>query len=128
MIIKWYAELEKKCKDIKCHEHIVMHNHFHCIFENIGAERMLGANGIIGAHPTVAADLCVRPAATRAQPDNPGERNTDGTRQNPGERTGMGRHTGKPLRNPILGEHTGSPLRKIYNGLKQGRPINISAT
>ena len=36
MIDKWYFELENKFPDIKCHEHIVMPNHFHCIIENTG--------------------------------------------------------------------------------------------
>ena len=31
MISKWYYELENKFNDIKCHEMIVMPNHFHCI-------------------------------------------------------------------------------------------------
>jgi len=36
MIGKWYAELENKYPDIRCHEMIVMPNHFHCIIEKIG--------------------------------------------------------------------------------------------
>ncbi len=36
MIMKWYYELENKFPDIKCGEHIVMPNHFHCIIHNIG--------------------------------------------------------------------------------------------
>jgi REP element-mobilizing transposase RayT len=38
MIEKWYFELENKFPDIKCHEMIVMPNHFHCIVENVGAD------------------------------------------------------------------------------------------
>ena len=34
MINKWYFELENKFKGIKCHEMIIMPNHFHCIIEN----------------------------------------------------------------------------------------------
>ena len=45
MVEKWYFELENKFSDIKCHEMVVMPNHFHCIIENVGA------------------DLCVRPNA-----------------------------------------------------------------
>jgi REP element-mobilizing transposase RayT len=33
MIEKWYYELENKFPDIKCHEMVVMPNHFHCIVE-----------------------------------------------------------------------------------------------
>jgi len=45
MIKKWYFELENKFKGIKCHEMIIMPNHFHCIIENTA--------------PTVRADLRV---------------------------------------------------------------------
>lgn len=36
MIEKWYFELDNKYPDIRCHEMIVMPNHFHCIIEKIG--------------------------------------------------------------------------------------------
>ncbi|MBL7729084.1 MAG: transposase [Dinghuibacter sp.] len=42
MIAKWYYELENKFADIRCHEMIVMPNHFHCIIENTGTN--VGAN------------------------------------------------------------------------------------
>ena len=35
MVVKWYYELENKYPDKKCHEMIVMPNHFHCIIENV---------------------------------------------------------------------------------------------
>ncbi|WP_218921481.1 transposase [Haliscomenobacter hydrossis] len=35
MIEKWYFELAEKYPDKKCHEMIVMPNHFHCIIENM---------------------------------------------------------------------------------------------
>ena len=38
MIAKWYIELENKFSDIRCHEMIVMPNHFHCIVEIVGAD------------------------------------------------------------------------------------------
>ncbi len=31
MVEKWYFEMENKYPNIKCDEHIVMPNHFHCI-------------------------------------------------------------------------------------------------
>lgn len=34
MVKKWYYELEKKYPDKRCHEMVVMPNHFHCIIEN----------------------------------------------------------------------------------------------
>ncbi len=33
MIVKWYYELENKYPEIRCHEMVVMPNHFHCIVE-----------------------------------------------------------------------------------------------
>lgn len=36
MVEKWYDELENKFPDIRCHEMVVIPNHFHCIIENIG--------------------------------------------------------------------------------------------
>ncbi len=33
MIAKWYFELENKFSDIRCHEMVVMPDHFHCIIE-----------------------------------------------------------------------------------------------
>lgn len=44
MIDKWYFELENKFPNIKCHNHIVMPNHFHCIVEIVGAVGVVGAN------------------------------------------------------------------------------------
>jgi REP element-mobilizing transposase RayT len=38
MITKWYNALETKFPDIKCHEMIVMPNHFHFIIEIVGAD------------------------------------------------------------------------------------------
>jgi putative transposase len=38
MVEKWYNELENKYSDFRCHEMIVMPNHFHCILENVGAD------------------------------------------------------------------------------------------
>ena len=35
MVEKWYHELENKYPDKRCHEMIVMPNHFHCIIENV---------------------------------------------------------------------------------------------
>jgi len=35
MIEKWYTELENKYPDIRCHEMIIMSNHFHTIIEKI---------------------------------------------------------------------------------------------
>lgn len=52
MVEKWYRELENKYPDKKCHEMVVMPNHFHCIIENV---------------VTVGADLRVCPYDTPNQ-------------------------------------------------------------
>ncbi len=71
MVEKWYNELENKFPDIRCHEMVVMPNHFHCIIENIGT--------------TVWADLRVCPIADNV--------NTDNVNTDPIE----GEHVGSPL-------------------------------
>ena len=53
MVEKWYWELENKFPNIKCHQMIVMPNHFHCIIQ---------------ATP-VGADLCVCPPPQHQQTD-----------------------------------------------------------
>jgi hypothetical protein len=35
MIVKWYNELENKYPKIRCHNMVVMPNHFHCIIEKM---------------------------------------------------------------------------------------------
>ncbi len=55
MVEKWYYELQNKFPDIKCHEMIVMPNHFHCIIENTGSAVNPAVNSSVGA------DLRVRP-------------------------------------------------------------------
>jgi putative transposase len=38
MVEKWYYELENKYPDKRCHEMVVMPNHFHCIIENVSTD------------------------------------------------------------------------------------------
>jgi hypothetical protein len=59
MIEKWYYELMNKFPDIKCHQMIVMPNHFHCIIENVGTNLHV-------CPKTVRADLRVCPKTVRA--------------------------------------------------------------
>lgn len=42
MIEKWYWELEQKFATIKCHQMVVMPNHFHCILEITESKQTLG--------------------------------------------------------------------------------------
>jgi putative transposase len=108
MVDKWYNELGNKFSDIKCHEHIVMPNHFHCIIENTGG---------MGANRRVCSDDVF-------SPDDSSSHDTE-----------MGGHIGPPLRHPdntinhsisdepilgepILGEHIGSPLHRVLQWFK----------
>jgi len=50
MVEKWYYELENKFPDIKCHEMIVMPNHFHCIIENVGTNANTTEHNIPGRY------------------------------------------------------------------------------
>ncbi|HRP88861.1 MAG TPA: hypothetical protein PKX92_02355 [Edaphocola sp.] len=98
MIEKWYYELENKFNDIKCHEMVVMPNHFHCIIEIVGTV-------------TVGADLCVCPDNNKS--DNTDNDKSDNTDDGQSRRIApMGEH------NPILGEHIGSPLHRVIQWFK----------
>ncbi len=41
MVERWYRELENKYPDKRCHEMVIMPNHFHCIIENMGGGSQL---------------------------------------------------------------------------------------
>ena len=92
MIAKWYYELENKFNDIKCHEMVVMPNHFHCIVEN------------------VEADLRVCPNTNIAD-GNIGI--VDGNTLGESESNILGEH-----KSNILGEHAGSPLHRVVQWFK----------
>ena len=110
MIEKWYAELENKFPDIRCHEYIIMPNHFHCIIENVGA------------------DLFVRPANVRGHNNSTGgHNNLEGGHDNlegghnnleGGHDNLEGGHIGPPLQNPALDEHRGSALGSVLQWFK----------
>jgi len=71
MVERWYRELENKYPDKRCHEMVIMPNHFHCIIENMGAGSQtdngskLGVGSNLGAH--VGAPLRGRPINERLQ-------------------------------------------------------------
>ena len=89
MIAKWYNELEHKFLDIRCHEMIIMPNHFHCIVENTG-KSVVGADQRVC--PINTGESVVR-ADQRVCPINTGERE-------------------------IMGEHVGSPLHRVIQWFK----------
>lgn len=111
IIEHWYYELENKFNDIKCHEMVVMPNHFHCIIENTGS---------------VGADLCVGPDNPSAGPDSLGGRKPDtldksNTLGEPKSDNVLGKPKpdnvlGEP--NNVLGEHIGSPLHRVVQWFK----------
>jgi len=59
MVEQWYAELENKYPDKRCHEMVVMPNHFHCIIENIS---------VLSSDAHVGAPLRGRPMVERGRP------------------------------------------------------------
>ena len=44
MVYRWYYELENKFPNIKCHEMIVMPNHFHCIIQIVDQDHIEGVD------------------------------------------------------------------------------------
>jgi putative transposase len=50
MVEKWYYQLESKFPDVKCHQMVVMPNHFHCVLENAAS---VTAASSVGADPRV---------------------------------------------------------------------------
>lgn len=91
MIDKWYNELENKYPDIKCQEHIVMPNHFHCIIENTGASAYKEKGAQEGGHIGPPQPL---------QPIRPPQPHHDISDE------------------PILGEHKGSSLWRVLQWFK----------
>jgi REP element-mobilizing transposase RayT len=99
MVGKWYDELENKFPDIRCHEMVVMPNHFHCIIENIGAVR--ADLRVCPDNNNERADLRVCPDANNVRADLrvcPDANNAN--------------------TNPIKGEHVGSPLHRVVQWFK----------
>jgi REP element-mobilizing transposase RayT len=99
MVGKWYNELENKFPDIRCHEMVVMPNHFHCIIENIGAVR--ADLRVCPDNNNERADLHVCPDANNVRADLrvcPDANNAN--------------------TNPIKGEHMGSPLHRVVQWFK----------
>ena len=64
MVEKWYRKTQDKFPDIVCHEMIIMPNHFHCIWENVGLH---GASAV-GADPCVRPNPRVRPPKQNDKP------------------------------------------------------------
>jgi REP element-mobilizing transposase RayT len=94
MVERWYNKTQENFPDIVCHEMIVMPNHFHCIWENVGLDNASG----VGANP------CVRPVI-----------NIHGINE--------GAHAGAPLRDVVNDSDlveivSGSPLSAVVGWFK----------
>ena len=120
MVERWYHKTQEKFPDIVCHEMVVMPNHFHCIWENVG----LVCASAVGANPRVRPSdknnvILIEGEHTGAQIIE--------CHENMGEHTGaqiieyhenVGEHTGSPLRDTDLGMHVGSPLSAVVGWFK----------
>ena len=100
MVEQWYAKTAEKFPDIVCHEMIVMPNHFHCIWQNVGADPCVRPNTDPCVRPNM--DPCVRPENGIVRPNmDPCVRpNTDQCVRPNGD---LGAHVD-------LGAHRGAPL------------------
>ena len=74
MVERWYFELENKYPDKRCHEMVVMPNHFHCIIENIRSTPC-GCPNILDAH--VATTDAHVGTPLRGRPNNDGRPNNN---------------------------------------------------
>ena len=116
MVEKWYNKTHEKFPDIICHEMVIMPNHFHCIWENVGLH---GASAV-GAHPRV------RPPKQNMEPSTSTDIVIDDYDAHVGNDKRIiieGAHTGAPLQNPTLNEsdlgmHIGSPLSMVVRWFK----------
>lgn len=97
---KWYYELENKFSDIRCHEMVVMPNHFHCNIENV---------------VSVGADLRVCPNY-----NGQSHRIAPTMGENPilGEPSSLGEHAGSPLHRVVQWFKTMS-TNEYIRGVKQ---------
>jgi putative transposase len=75
VVERWYAELENKYPDKRCHEMVVMPNHFHCIIENIADDLSdthdvlpTDAHDVLPSDAHVGAPLRGRPMMERGCP------------------------------------------------------------
>jgi len=126
MVQKWYYELENKFADIRCHEMIIMPNHFHCIIENVG--HTVGADLRVCPDTNIADTNIADTNILGEQETNIlgeqetnilGEQETNVLGEH--ETNILGEHENYILgehENYILGEHIGSPLHRVVQWFK----------
>ena len=128
MVERWYWETQNKFPDIVCHEMVIMPNHFHCIWENVGSDLRVAVGAHLRVRPSV---LNVRPSTTKnVYPSTNDDEMRDTNNDAHGFDGGAhgfdgGAHIGAPLRveNDILDdsncvENTGSPLSAVVRWFK----------
>ncbi|OJU47896.1 MAG: hypothetical protein BGN96_05650 [Bacteroidales bacterium 45-6] len=97
MIEKWYREIENKYPDKRCHEMVVMPNHFHCIIENL--EMQMDANVSSTDAHVRPMDAHVRPMDAHVRPMDAHVRLMDAhARPMDAHVRPMDAHVGAPLR------------------------------
>jgi REP element-mobilizing transposase RayT len=106
MVEKWYRKTQDKFPDIVCHEMVIMPNHFHCIWENVGLD---GASAV-GADPRVRpVNKNVRPVDKNV---NPIENNAHDFENNVHHIDNNNGHIIKNVeRHYDEGAHAGAPLQ-----------------
>ena len=67
MVERWYWETQDKFPDIVCREMVVMPNHFHCIWENVGADSRTPVGAHLRVRPSI---LNMRPSILNVHPDD----------------------------------------------------------
>ncbi len=123
MIEKWYYELENKFSDIKCHEMVVMPNHFHCIVENVGADLRVCPNDNIKSNDIIKSNKTLNERDMMGERNMMGEHDIMGEHIIMGENDIMGGHDimgehGMMGERDIMGEHIGSPLHRVVQWFK----------
>jgi len=124
MIKKWYYELENKFQDIKCHEMIIMPNHFHCIIENtspigitpginIGADLRVCPDTAPVVNTGIITESGKKSKLIKCKSDEHGSTlNEHGSTSNEDVSVLGEQHI------PILGEHIGSLLSRVLQWFK----------
>lgn len=119
MVAKWYVELQHKFPFIRCHEMVVMPNHFHCILEIV-------TDVVVGTVGAVGADLRVCPVSIPGTDTGyGGDAGYGGTAgdetRTAGDETGgehIGSHENGGGERINRGEHIGSPLHVVLQWFK----------
>ena len=105
MVEKWYFELENKFPNVKCHEMVVMPNHFHCIVENV--DTVVGADLRVCPKNATVEPTTVKPTTVRTIHGQ----TIHGVTRTPGK-------TNPTTTEPTMGEHVGSPLHRTVQWFK----------